>query len=102
MHQRSLILTVSAALMVTGCASGPSFLDAAQADAVQEAQRRAQAELGCESGTGQVTARETLNTPPPQRVAYEVLVTGCGQRRTFVVQCTKGAGCYAGAGRAAQ
>lgn len=93
---------VVSVFFAAACASGPSYLDSAQADAVRMAELRAQSELGCEAGKGEVTARETLRSPPPQRVAYQVLVTGCGQRRIFIVECADGPGCFAGTGRPAR
>jgi hypothetical protein len=87
------------ASLATGCATGPSYLDAAQSDAVRMAELRAQSELGCSDGKGTITHRETLAGPPPQSVGYTVLVAACGQRSVFVVRCTERQGCYTGAGR---
>jgi|MudIll2142460700_1097286.scaffolds.fasta_scaffold256552_2 hypothetical protein len=102
-HARLALLALISVLIATGCATGPSFLDAAQADAIRMAQERAQSELGCSSTTGSVVSRETLATPPPQRVSYVVVVAGCGQRQSYVVGCTdRGGGCYTGAGRPAR
>jgi hypothetical protein len=89
-----------ALLLVAGCASGPSYLESARADAVRMAELRNLQEMGCEGSKGDVTRSETLSGPPPQSVAYTVVVAGCGQRRTFVVLCTEFRGCYTGAGQA--
>ena len=97
----SLPVLVGVALVAAGCASGPSYLDAARPEAIEMAQRRAVAELGCQDSKGEVTASEVQLGPPPQSVAYRVLVSGCGQRRAFVVQCQETRGCIPGAGRPA-
>jgi hypothetical protein len=88
--------------LASGCASGPSYLESARADAVRMAELRNVSELGCEGSKGEITHSETLRGPPPATVAYSVLVAGCGQRRLFVVQCAEGQGCYTGAGRPAK
>ena len=106
MAQRRLILTVFAALIVAGCASGPPFIEAAQPMAVQTAQRRAQFEWNCPAATAQVLSQEMMTSPlqytrfaPPDRAEYTIGAAGCGQRHTFLVVCTDGGGCVAVAGR---
>ena len=47
MGARLAILAVFATLIVSGCASGPPFIEAAQPQALQTAQRRAQFEFNC-------------------------------------------------------
>jgi hypothetical protein len=88
--------------LTAGCATGPSYLDAAQPEAIRQAEWRAQAEMGCSGGKGEVLRREALIGPPPESVAYSVLVTSCGERRVFVVQCQATQGCIPGAGRPAR
>ena len=95
-----------AVLAVAGCASGPPFIEAAQPQAIQTAQRRAQFEWNCAQATGQVLSQEMMTSPlqytrfaPPDRAEYTVGVAGCGQRQTYLVVCTDGGGCIAVAGR---
>ena len=95
-----------AALAVSGCASGPPFIESAQPQAIQTAQRRAQFEFNCPSATAQILSQEMMTSPlqytrfaPPDRAEYTVGVAGCGQRHTYLVVCTDGGGCLAVAGR---
>ena len=106
MQPRKFLGVVLAGLTVAGCASGPPFIEAAQPQAVQTAQRRAQFEWNCQAATGQVLSQEMMTSPlqytrfaPPDRAEYTVGVAGCGQRQTFLVVCTDGGGCVAVAGR---
>ena len=106
MTSRNALLSVFVALTVAGCASGPPFIEAAQPQAVQVAQRRAQFEFNCPAATAQVLSQEMMTSPlqytrfaPPDRAEYTVGVAGCGQRQTYLVVCTDGGGCFAVAGR---
>jgi hypothetical protein len=106
MNARGTVLTVVAALIAAGCASGPPFIEAAQPAALQTAQRRAQFEWNCPAATAQVLSQEMVTSPlqytrfaPPERAEYTVGVAGCGQRHTYLVICTDGGGCIAAAGR---
>ena len=87
MGARKSLCVTFAALAVSGCASGPPFIEAAQPEAIQTAQRRAQFEFDCPSATGQVLSKEMMTPPlqytrfaPPDRAEYTVGVAGCGQR----------------------
>lgn len=102
MGARRAILAAIAALIVSGCASGPPFIDAAQPQALQTAQRRAQFEFNCPAATAQMLSKEMMTSPleytrfaPPDRAEYTVGVAGCGQRHTYLVVCTDGGGCVA-------
>ena len=106
MGARKSLCVTFAALAVSGCASGPPFIEAAQPEAIQTEQRRAQFEFDCPSATGQVLSKEMMTPPlqytrfaPPDRAEYTVGVAGCGQRHTYLVVCTYGGGCLAVAGR---
>jgi hypothetical protein len=90
------------AVLVAGCATGPSYLDTAEPEAVRQAVLRAESEMGCSGGKGEVLRREAQAGPPPQRAAYSVLVTSCGERRVLVVQCQDTQGCFPGTGRPAR
>ena len=106
MGSRKFLSIALAALAASGCASGPPFIEAAQPQAIQTAQRRAQFEWNCAQATGQVLSQEMMTSPlqytrfaPPDRAEYTVGVAGCGQRQTYLVVCTDGGGCIAVAGR---
>ena len=106
MGARKGLSVMLAALAMAGCASGPPFIEAAQPQAIQTAQRRAQFEWNCEAATRQVLSQEMMTSPlqytrfaPPERAEYTVGVAGCGQRQTYLVVCTDGGGCVAVAGR---
>jgi hypothetical protein len=106
MAKRISIAAVFAALAAAGCASGPPFIEVAQPQAVQTAQRRLQFEFNCPSATGQVLSSEMMTSPlqntrfaPPDRAEYTVGVSGCGQRHIYLVVCTDGGGCIAAASR---
>ncbi|HEX6827536.1 MAG TPA: hypothetical protein VF104_01000 [Burkholderiales bacterium] len=103
-------LVALATLTAAGCASGPPFIEVAQPEAIQTAQRRAQFEFNCPSVTAQVLSQQNVQSPleytrfaPPPRVEYTIGVAGCGQRHTYLVICTEGSGgCFAAAGRPVQ
>ena len=106
MKAREVFQAMVAAIVLSGCASGPPFIEAAQPQAIQTAQRRAQFEFNCPAATGQVLSQEMMTSPlqytrfaPPDRAEYTVGVAGCGQRHTYLVVCTDGGGCVAVAGR---
>jgi hypothetical protein len=98
-------LGLAAAALVTGCASGPPFIDQAQPEAVALAQRRAAFEFSCPAATAQVLSRETLQPISfrfgVERAEYTIGVSGCGKRATYVVICPDqpGSTCFAAAGR---
>jgi hypothetical protein len=108
MNIRISILTLTVALGVGGCASGPPFIDQIQPEAVNMAVRRGQFEMQCPGATGQVISRETLQPlvqtfrySGPDRAEYTVGVSGCGQNATYVVICPDNGSmnCFAGGGR---
>ena len=97
------LLPVLVTLVVTGCASGPPFIDQLQPEAVSMAVRRAQFEFNCPTATGEMLSRETVQPivfGGPLRAEYTIGVAACGRRATFVVICTQnGNSCFAGAAR---
>lgn len=105
MKSRSSFLAISAAMLATGCASGPPFIDAMQPEALSMATRRAQFELNCPAATSQMLSRETVEPlvfAGPLRAEYTIGVAGCGQRATYIVICSQnGSNCFAGGGRTA-
>ena len=97
-------LAAALTLMMTGCASGPPFIDAAQPEALAMAQRRAQFEMNCPDATVTVLSRETLQPVSFRfgvvRAEYTIGAAGCGKRATYVVMCPQdGPGCFAAGGR---
>lgn len=101
----SSTLFLAGAAILTGCASGPAFIDQAQPEAMTMAQRRAAFELNCPAATPQLLSRETLQPISfrfgIERAEYTVGVSGCGQNATYVVICPdqSGSTCFAAAGR---
>lgn len=101
--ERSLA-ALSLAVVLSGCASGPPFIDAMQPEAVNMATRRAQFEMNCPNVTATVLSRETLEPVSFRfgvlRAEYTIGAAGCGKRATYVVMCPdNGSGCFAGGGR---
>ena len=93
---------VAAVLFITGCASGPPFIDQMQPEAMSMATRRGQFEMNCPAATAELLSRETLQ-PLVQtwrfqgtvRAEYTIGVSGCGQRTTYVVICPEsGSSCF--------
>jgi hypothetical protein len=105
MKFHSSVWAIAAALLATGCASGPPFIDAMQPEALSMATRRAQFELNCPAATGEVLSRETVEPlvfAGPLRAEYTIGVAGCGQRATYIVMCSQNNfNCFAGGGRTA-
>ena len=103
MKFRSHAFSIFAALLATGCASGPPFIDAMQPEAMSMATRRAQFELNCPSATAEMLSRETVEPlvfAGPLRAEYTIGVAGCGQRATYIVMCSQNNfNCFAGGGR---
>jgi len=102
MRSNHVLLSVLAALGITGCASGPPFIDQMQPEAISMATRRGQFEMNCPAATGEMLSRETVQ-PLVQnwrfqgtvRAEYTVGVSGCGQRTTYVVICPQdGSSCF--------
>ena len=101
-------LLVLAGLCAAACQTQQQTVQSKQAMAVQTAVSRAQFDMNCPSATGQVLS---TNVSQPevqgrwasaygvQRFEYTVGVRGCGQRRTYIVICPEGGGCFAAAGR---
>jgi hypothetical protein len=84
-------LVPALALLAAGCASGPSFIDRMQPEAMSRAERRAQFELDCQAATGQVLNRQSIEPlffGGPQRAQYTIGVSGCGKRTTIMVLCS--------------
>lgn len=103
---KKLIFTFSAlsAAFLSGCASGPPFIDVAQPEAMEVASRRAKFELNCPNVSTQVISREDVQPISIRfgvdRAEYTIGADGCGRRATYVVICPdNGSGCFAGGGR---
>ena len=97
-----------AALGATACESNTQFLDSKQGMAVETALNRGRFELNCSAVTPTVLSREVVEPAimGPRvygidRAEYTIGVSGCGDRKTFVVICPDGGdGCFAaGPGR---
>jgi len=108
--KRCFLLAVIAAFAIAGCQTQQQMVQGQQGMAVQTALNRARFDMNCQSATGQVLS---TNVSQPeiqgtfrsaygvQRFEYTVGVTGCGQRRTYIVVCPQngGGGCFAAPGR---
>ena len=101
------LLSITAALLASGCVSTQQFLDSKQPAAVQTAVQRARFDLNCPDAVGTVLSR-TMVEPPPlaarlgavDRAEFTVGVSGCERRQTYVVVCADGGdGCFAADGR---
>ena len=103
-----MFLAVLGGLATVGCQTQQQMVQSQQGEAVQTALNRARFDMNCSSATGQVLS---TNVSQPeiqgrfasaygvQRFEYTVGVTGCGQRRTYIVVCPQGGGCFAAPGR---
>src|SRR5215472_2274965 len=103
--KKKCISLVVLAVLAAGCQTQEQMVQGQQGMAVQTAVNRARFDMNCSSATGQVLS---TNVSQPaiqgtfrsaygvQRFEYTVGVTGCGQRRTYIVVCPQGgAGCFA-------
>jgi len=108
MKKRYMFLALVVVFATAGCQTQQEMVQGQQGEAVQTALNRARFDMNCQSATGQVLSS---NVSQPeiqgtfrsaygvQRIVYTVGVTGCGQRRTYVVVCPQGGGCFAAPGR---
>jgi hypothetical protein len=95
-------------MVLSGCQSGPPYIDQMQATAVDMAVRQGSFEMNCPAATGQVLSSQMLqplvNTfrwSGPERAEYNVGVSGCGKRVSYVVVCPDNGShsCYAAGSR---
>ena len=103
-----MLLALVGVFATAGCQTQEQMVQGTQGMAVQTALNRARFDMNCQSATGQVLS---TNVSQPaiqgtfrsaygvQRFEYTVGVTGCGQRRTYIVVCPQGGGCFAAPGR---
>ena len=110
MKKKYISLLILGVLAAAGCQTQEQMVQGQQGMAVQTALNRARFDMNCSSATGQVLS---TNVSQPaiqgtfrsaygvQRFEYTVGVTGCGQRRTYIVVCPQGGGggCFAAPGR---
>jgi hypothetical protein len=108
MKKTYMFLTLVGVFVTAGCQTQQQMVQNQQGMAVQTALNRARFDMNCSSATGQVLS---TNVSQPsiqgrfasaygvQRIEYTVGVTGCGQRRTYIVVCPEGGGCFAAPGR---
>jgi hypothetical protein len=100
-----MLVALIGVLADAGCQTQQQMLQGSQGLAVQTAVNRARFDMNCSSATGQVLSTNVsqpafqgtfVNAYGVQRLEYTVGVTGCGQRRTYIVVCPQGgAGCFA-------
>jgi len=86
-----------------GCTAGPlqtaapaprQLADEMQPQAVTVAQQRGAAELACPAATTEVLRAETIEESqttgwyePPRHAAYNIAVSGCGKRTSYLIAC---------------
>jgi len=105
MRNTQLLLALVSVLATVGSQTQQQMLQSSQPMAVQTALNRARFDMNCSSATGQVLSTNVsqpalqgafVSAYGVQRMEYTVGVTGCGQRRTYIVICPQGgAGCFA-------
>ena len=107
---RNVLVPLFGVFALAACQTQEQMVQGQQGMAVQTALNRARFDMNCSSATGQVLS---TNVSQPaiqgtfrsaygvQRFEYTVGVTGCGQRRTYIVVCPQGGGggCFAAPGR---
>src|SRR5437762_1119863 len=105
---RFVFVALIGVLARVGCQTQQQLVQSNQAIAIQTALNRARFDMNCPSATGTVLS---TNVSQPevqgrfasaygvQRFEYTVGVRGCGQRRTYIVVCPQGGGCFAAPGR---
>ena len=93
---------------LAACQTQQDMLQSQQGMAMQTALNRARFDMNCQSATGQVLSTNVsqpqiqgrfVSAYGVQRLEYTVGVTGCGKRRTYIVVCPQGGGCFAAPGR---
>lgn len=101
---RSALPMALAAL--AACQTDQQFLDGPQPAAIDAALARAKFELSCEQVEPEVLSRDIVQPAlAPVRLGgfpraeYTIGVSGCGQKRTFIVVCDTETDCFAGEGR---
>ena len=108
MSNRLNLPVIALLMLLGGCQSGPPFIDQMQATAVDMAVRQGGFEMNCPSATGELLSSQTLqplvNTfrwSGPERAEYNVGVSGCGKRTSYVVVCPDNGSraCYAAGSR---
>jgi hypothetical protein len=109
MKKRYMFLALVGVFATAGCQTQQEMVQGQQGMAVQTALNRARFDMNCQNATGTVLS-SNVSQPSVQgtfrsaygvqRIIYTVGVTGCGQRRTYVVVCPQGGGgCFAAEGR---
>lgn len=107
-----MLLTLVAALTITGCAWQTNLLNNKQNLAMETTLSRARFEMDCQDATGSVLSR-TVTEPlyyggfgtyrgwyEDARAVYTIGITGCGRRGTYITTCPDGSiGCFAALAR---
>lgn len=103
MSSRSIVLTLAIPVLAVACVSTQQFLAQMEPMAIQTATSRGQFEMSCQAVNATVLSSEVVQpalegplVQGVQRAEYTIGVTGCGDRKTFVVICPEGGdGCFA-------
>ena len=95
-------------VLLAGCTSTTQFLQQMQPQAISEAQRRGAFEMDCPTATASLLSSEIMQPEiraiafaGPERAVYNVGVSGCGKRTTYVVICPQNGSnaCFDGGSR---
>ena len=109
MTARINVALIALPVLLAGCTSPTQFRQQMEPVAVAEAKRRAAFELNCPDVTATLLSSETLQPEVrtfiytgPERAVYNVGVSGCGKRATYVVICPDNGdnACFDGGSRA--
>jgi len=94
MSVRFKIALLALPAVLAGCTSSTQFRQQMEPVAVAEAQRRGAFEMNCPTATATLLSSEMLQPAVrsfvytgPERAVYNVGVSGCGKRTTYVVIC---------------
>ena len=109
MSVRIRIALITLPVLLAGCTSSTQFRQQMEPVAVAEAQRRGAFEMNCPDAKATLLSSETLQPAVrtfvytgPERAVYNVGVSGCGKRTTYVVICPDNGdnACFDGGSRA--
>jgi len=94
MSPRAKIAIFALPVLLAGCTSSAQFLQQMEPQAIAEAQRRGAFEMNCPGATATLLSSQTMEPAVraimiagPNRAVYNVGVSGCGKRTTYVVIC---------------
>jgi hypothetical protein len=94
MSARLLLAVITLSALLAGCTNSAQYLQQMEPEAISEAQRRGAFEMNCPEAKATLLSSQTMQPivrafalSGPQRAIYNVGVSGCGKRTTYVVIC---------------